>query len=253
LVATCHGWINETARTRLYNRIDLATAFVSDVVTVPDYGMLAQLPRAVERKYVPNGVDNRAPATEEQRRAARAQFKLSPDAMIVGVLGRLEEAKGMRDVLESARRTVDIGIHWAFAGSGPLEDEIRRANLPNVTLLGYVSDSARYLDALDVYLQASHTEGLSLSLLEAMRAQLPIVATPVGATAEAARHTREALLVRTGDVGDIIRAVRLLRDNEELASHLAAAARRRFEDAFTTQSQHQAFLEIYRACGGVQL
>jgi glycosyltransferase involved in cell wall biosynthesis len=248
LVSTCHGWIDETSRTRLYNRIDRATAFASDIVTVTDEAMLSHFPQSARRTYVPNGIDYRSKPTNAQRLAARQYFRLPQDRVLVGMLGRTDEAKGVFDLLEAARQTLSLPLHWVIAGSGPLDDAIRNAKLPNVTFLGYVHESDCYLDALNLYLQASHREGLSLSLLEAMRAGLPIVATRVGSTAAAVRHMGEALLIAPGDVDAIISAIRQFIADSALAEQAASAARRRFESAFQVRHQHEAFLRIYRSC-----
>lgn len=248
LVSTCHGWVESTARTRFYNRIDRATAFASDVVTVTDDGMCARVRGGARCKYIANGIEDRCLASPEDRQTARAQFKIPEHRLAVGMLGRAETAKGVREIVAAARRTAALPIQWLIAGSGPLELEIKAAALPNLTCLGYVSQSARYLEAIDVYLQASHAEGLSLALLEAMRAALPIVATPVGSTLLAVREMREALVVDVNDTDAIISAVSRLMRDPPLAMRLGSAARRRFETMFHVQRQHLAFLNLYRSC-----
>lgn len=252
LVSTCHGWVDESARTRLYNRLDRATAFASDVVTVTDRGMLGRLPRGTHGIYVANGIDDRPIASDSESLLARAHFGFPTNRVVVGVLGRADGPKGVLDVLEAARRTSDLPIQWVVAGSGPLEDELSKAALPNFTFLGYRSDSERYLNAIDVYLQASHSEGLSIALLEAMRACVPIIATPVGSTALAVRHLQEAMLVPVADVEGMIAAVRTLMENPELASRLGRSARSRFENAFQVKHQHRAFLDIYGSCDRIR-
>jgi glycosyltransferase involved in cell wall biosynthesis len=248
LVSTCHGWVDETFHTRIYNRIDRFTSYASDVVTVPDPNMLRRFPRGVRRAFVANGVEDRTLASTGERISARARFGFPANRLLVGVLARTDGAKGVLDVVEAARRTAHLPIQWLIAGSGPLEQDIRNARLSNLTFVGYVAESARYLDAIDIYLQASHTEGLSLSLLEAMRAGLPIVATNVGSTALAARPMREAMLVPSAKVAEIIEAVCALMNDRGLASRLGSAARERFESSFTIEHQHYAFLELYASC-----
>lgn len=252
LVSTCHGWVDETPRLRLYNRIDRVTAFASDIVTVPDQAMLSRFPATVHPKYVANAIEDRRPASRAERLAAKAHFGLPQDRLLVGILGRTEPAKGVLDVIEAARRTADLPIQWLIAGTGPLDDTLAELKLPNVTHVGYVIESERYIDALDIYLQASHAEGMSLALLEAMRGGLPIVATRAGSTAVAVRDMREALLVSIKDVGGITTAIRELMNDPVLATQLATAARQRFENAFQTNQQHRAFLDIYRSCDRIR-
>lgn len=248
LISTCHGWVEDRFRLRLYNYVDRASASLSDVVTVTDEMMLSQLPRGVRSAFIPNGIEYRAPVPASARFAAKARFKLPQDRFTVGVLGRLEAAKGTLDVVEAARRTMHLPLQWVIAGSGPLERRLLLNRLPNITLLGYVRDSEEYLKAIDVYLQASHAEGLSLALLEAMRAGLPIVATRAGSTTIAARPMQESIAVTAGDVDAIISAVCKVKDNPRFAAQLAAAARQRFEHDFIAGRQHEAFLSLYDSC-----
>lgn len=248
LISTCHGWMEDRFRLRLYNCVDRATASLSDVVTVPDEKMLARLPRRARSLFIPNGIEYRAPVSANARLTARARFELPRDRFMVGLLGRLETGKGTLDVVEAARRTMHLPVQWVIAGSGPLEQRVRLSRLPNITLLGYVRDSEEYLNAIDVYLQASHAEGLSLALLEAMRAGLPIVATRAGSTTIAARPTQECIAVTAGDIDAIISAVCKLKDDPEFAAELAAAARQRFEHDFIACRQHEDFLTLYRSC-----
>lgn len=253
LVSTCHGWIDETSRTRLYNYIDRATASASDVVTVTDSNMLNRFFRRTNGQYIANGVPDREAPSKDQRRAARALFGLPADRLVAGMLGRTDVAKGVAEVVEAARRTINLPIHWVIAGSGPLDDWVTRVHLPNFTFLGYVRESQRYLDAIDVYVQASYSEGLSLALLEAMRAQLAIVATPVGSTTAAVGDGHEAQLVPVRDVNALVAAVRRFTDEPQTRARMAAAARQRFERSFRVQYQHEAFLEIYHSCDRTRL
>jgi len=248
LVATCHGWVDHSPQLDAYYALDRFTAFGSDIVTVTDPAMLSLFPRVHPRLvFVQNAIAERPAPTSAQRLEARAHFGLPPDALVIGSLGRLTKNKGLLDILEAARRTQNSGIIWAIAGAGPVSDSVTNCGLPNVHFAGYQADSARYLAALDVYLQASYYEGLSLSLLEALRAGLPSISTKAGATEFAIRDSREALLVDAGDLDAIVAAAFALRSDSARRSIMGAAARARFDEAFAIERQHEAFLRLYRA------
>ncbi|GAC1492552.1 MAG: glycosyltransferase [Vulcanimicrobiaceae bacterium] len=247
LVATCHAWFDETRATRLYNVLDRETAVFSDVTTVADADMLQLMPKRGRTAYVANGIPDCALPTAPEREAARARFDFPADRVVVGFLARTNAAKGIPEVLEAARRTRDLPIVWAIAGTGDLADAILEAALPNVRFFGYVADSQDYRAAIDVYLQASHIEGLSLSLLEAMRAGLPIVATSAGSTALALEDGIEGRIVAPGDVDALVAAVRGLAERTDAATRFGANARARFERDFRVDRQHRDFLAIYRS------
>lgn len=249
LVATAHGWVDSTPALELYFALDRWSAPLSDAVTVTDPAMLARFGRLRPRSlsFIPNAVlDAPLPAAAE-RAAARARFGFAPDAFVLGSLGRLTKNKGILDILAAAERTRDTGIVWAIAGSGEMSGEIERRSLPNVRFVGYQTDNAAYLRALDGYVQASYYEGLSLSLLEAMRGGLPCIATRAGATDFALRNAGEAVLLDAGDVAGLAASALRLQADPALAGALGAAARRRFDEAFAIARQHEAFLRLYLA------
>jgi glycosyltransferase involved in cell wall biosynthesis len=247
LLATCHGWVDHTPALDAYYVMDRFSAVFSDVVTVTDPQMLSLFPPIRPRRmaFVQNAITGRPAPSAEERVSARAHFGFPLDATVIGSMGRLTKNKGILDILEAARRTQDTGIVWAIAGSGALTDDVSRCGLSNVRFVGYQADNARYLAALDVYLQASYFEGLSLSLLEALRAGLPCISTKAGATEFAVRESREALLLEAGDIDAVVRAAHRMRADDALRSALGTAARARFEEAFAIERQHEAFLDLY--------
>jgi glycosyltransferase involved in cell wall biosynthesis len=246
LIATCHGWDEKTWRLWLYNRIDRRLSFISDAVTVPDAAMAGVFAHADRIDHIANAAAYRSPATPEERARARERFGFGEDDFVVGFLGRVDEPKGALDLLAAAAQTRKRGITWAIAGTGACETRIRVAGFENVRLLGYLDDTQAYLCALDAYVQVSHREALSLSLLEAMRAGLPSLATRVGSTEFAVRHESEGLLFSPGEVDDLVRHALLLKDSPTLRRRLGDTARRRFEFAFDVKHQHRAFLDLYR-------
>lgn len=249
LVSTCHGFIDDTLALRAYNALDRTTGNLSDAVTAPDPAMLDKFPRYVRTRFVPNAIPNFPMPSEDQRLRARARYGWTNGRFVAGVLGRFSREKGIENMIGAARATSGEGIVWAAAGSGPMESALRDPSRPSLECLGYVSPADDFLAAIDVFVQPSFTEGLSISLLEAMRAGLPIVATDVGATGIAVRHDREALLVAP-DPDALAQAVSSLRADTERAGKLGAGARRRFEEMFQIRVQHEAFYNLYEEALG---
>jgi glycosyltransferase involved in cell wall biosynthesis len=240
-VATCHGWFPEVEK---YNKLDRATARFSELVTVTDPGMLAKFPKGTNAVYVANGIPDAPAADTAMRDEARRALGFE-GTFVVGTLCRATETKGVLDVLECARRTQGEPMIWALAGGGPLADRLRAEAPPNARYLGHLDDPSGYRAALDVYLQASYIEGLSLSLLENMRDARAIVATDVAATSLVIDDGVDGTLIRPGDIEGTIAAVRRMRDEPGFAARAAANARARFEREFLIERQHEAFLRSY--------
>lgn len=245
LISTCHGWIDETLNTRLYNKLDRLTGAWSDIITAPNRQMLAKFGRCTRTAYIPNAVADRPVASSSDRRVARTAFGWHDQEFIVGSLGRLDRVKGALNYLQAAASAKDWPIFWAAAGAGPLEAEYRGATLSSLRFVGYVYPPDQYLAAIDVFVQPSVSEGLSLALLEAMRAGKPIVATRAGGTDAAITDDVDGLLVDVEDPDALGAAVVRLFQNRQLAARLGAAARARFEREFRIERQHRAFHQLY--------
>jgi len=249
-VATCHAWFDESPATRFYNRLDRSTAFLSDVVTVADADMAAAFPDPSRVRYVANGLPDREPPDDAARREAREALGFPADRFAIGYLARTNAVKGVLDVLAAAEHTASEPLFWVVAGTGDLDARAAAAQGENLRFLGFVEQTERYRSALDAFVQASYVEGLSLSLLEAMRAGLPILATRAGSTERAVRDGVEARLFDAGDVAALAAAARALARDPGAARALGAAARARFVAEFGIERQHRAFLDAYRAARG---
>jgi glycosyltransferase involved in cell wall biosynthesis/uncharacterized membrane protein len=153
--------------------------------------------------------------------------------------------------LVRAMASVESDFRAILVGEGPdqpaLANEVRRLGLaPNVELLGARSDVPELLAGADVFVLSSRSEGLPMSVLEAMAAGLPVVATDVGGVSELVLEEETGLLVPRGDTTALAQALeRLLRD-EDLRRRMAASARARVERKFDLTSFQEAHVELYR-------
>jgi len=244
LVATSHGFDNSATRLYAYNALDRMTAGMSDMVTMPDESMLRRFPRSARVKFIPNAIPDRELPTEEERARGRARFGWSDTDFVVGAMGRVSLAKGVPEMIAAAELS-SPPLHWTIAGVGPMKADIDACDPKRISAVGYVSPSDEYVAAIDVYLQPSRSEGLSLSLLQAMRAAKPIVATSVNATVLAIRDGVDGLLVEPRDPAALVAAVEKVRNDASLAQRLARSARERFEALFRIEAQAAAYDELY--------
>ena len=184
---------------------------------------------AEEVVYVPNGVPE-IPAGDPG--AVRRELGIAPDDPIVGTLGRLSPEKALDDLVLAAAelRASRPDIRVLIAGEGTeratLEAMIvERGLAENVFLLGYRTDRADLLAAMDVAVCCSRFEGGPLSVMEYMDAGLGIVATNAGGLPELVEHERTGLLVEPGAPGELATAIDRLLSDRDLARRLGAAAR----------------------------
>ena len=159
---------------------------------------------------------------DSQRRSARALHRPSRPATgslrkegdarpVVLTLARLDRQKGLTTLLEAAELVPEA--RFVVAGEGPerpmLEAQIRRLGLEHrVTLLGHRSDVPQLLAGCDLFVLPSLYEGLPVSILEAMAAEKPVVATAIGGTDEAVLHGSTGLLAPAGNAVALAAAIR---------------------------------------------
>jgi glycosyltransferase involved in cell wall biosynthesis/peptidoglycan/xylan/chitin deacetylase (PgdA/CDA1 family) len=201
---------------------------------------------------IPNGVPTRS-ATAEAVRKVREELKGGRFNELIGTLGRLERRKGLEVLLEAARRLAPRrpGLGVSLIGEGPLrgdlEERVRAGGIGDrVVFAGRREDVPAVLGALDVFAVPSHTEGLSISLLEAAYAGCPIVATDVGGNPEVVRHGHNGLLVPPRDPSALAEAIEELLTDRPRARRLGAEAAREARERFSAETMVRAIESVYR-------
>jgi len=192
--------------------------------------------------------------TPGDRARGRAALGLDATTPLVLAVGNLYPVKGHIYLLEALRRLAesDPQLQWgaAIAGRGDEESALRRfiadAGLAGrVALLGFRDDVPDLLAAADVYAMPSLSEGMPLSLIEAMFAGKAIVASSVGGIPGMARAGNEALLVPAGDSDELAGALRTLLADEGQRHSLGAVARARAEREYDVSSMADAYERLY--------
>jgi glycosyltransferase involved in cell wall biosynthesis len=170
---------------------------------------------------------------------------------LVGTIALLEPVKGLDVFLRSAARLADRDpeLRFAIFGSGPererLEALARRLNLSEkVEFPGYVPKPDA-LPRLAVFVLSSYLESGPLTVLEAMAAGVPLVATTVGAVPEIATDGT-AQLVSPGDDVALAEAIARLLADPGLRERQAQAARERVLARYTAQASARETLDLYR-------
>jgi len=206
-------------------------------------------PRKVQ--VLMNGVDVErfAPAVVERHTVLP---QVPDEAVLVGTVGRLDPVKGHAVLVDAVARLTprgEVPVHLVIVGEGPergrLEGQIRDASLAaRVHLVGERADIPALLRACDVFCLASLAEGISNTLLEAMAAALPVVATAVGGNRELVVDGGTGRLIPAGDPLAFAAALDPLVSDPGLRQGWGEAGRRRACDEFSLE----AMVRRYEAC-----
>lgn len=166
---------------------------------------------------------------------------------VIGSVGRLDPVKGYDLLLRALAALPDA--HLVVLGEGAARPALAAlaADLgvaDRVELAGWHARPRLRLPELDVFCLPSRSEGFPLSVVEAMLAGLPVVATRVGSVAEAVADGRTGLLVDPGDVAGLTAALGRLRD-AGLRARLGAAGRELARASFTVDRMARAYQDLY--------
>jgi glycosyltransferase involved in cell wall biosynthesis len=246
---TVHGWAfsaNSGLPSLLYRVTDrLMAPLTTMTICVSEHELAAGLEAGtcrVERSVViRNAVDVGA--------APRSRHDRSVPRLIA--VGRLKAPKDFLALIRALAELPDGSFEALIVGDGPeraeVEAEARRLGLAGrVRLAGEREDVAELLADSDVFVLSSRSEGLPVSVLEAMAAELPVVASEVGGLAELVVDGETGILVPPGDVQALATALGRLVAEPELRRSLGAAGRVRAETSFDLASFRQAHLELYQ-------
>lgn len=238
--------------------IDDFTAGIVDLfISNSEAGRLTR----IQREHFPadkiitihNGVEIPDIPGVEQRINLRSKFSQKINPFIITVLANFRKMKGHEDIVRAAEMLVDEipGLVFVFAGEGPLKRHIRNLVEKRPTLLdiiqfpGLLEQPLELLHASDIFLLTSRWEGCPASVLEAMAAELPVIATNVGGIPELVQHGVNGVLIPPRDPEAIADAVLHLYRHSEDRHRMARSARKTVEEHFTLEAMTRAIESQY--------
>jgi glycosyltransferase involved in cell wall biosynthesis len=200
-----------------------------------------------------NGIDGSLFRSEnEDRELVRREFGISSKDLVLIQVARLDYLKDHLTALRTIGRVVERcpDAHLILVGEGPEREkiiaEIERLKMHgHVHLLGLRTDIARLLHAADVFLLTSISEGIPVTLIEAMAAGVPVVATCVGGIAEVVVDEQTGLLAPAGDADALADQVLRLRSDPALHGRMIALGRARAERVFSERQMHAQYVRLY--------
>jgi glycosyltransferase involved in cell wall biosynthesis len=247
-VFTVHGWAFAAAdgrasllyrwADRLVSPVTSATICVSELERAS--GVAARTCAAERTVVIPNAVDVRG--------ALRASRQRSRPLLLA--VGRLRPPKDFDTLLRALALLPSDAFEAAIVGDGPQREELAAllAQLgleDRVRLEGERRDVPALLAEADAFVLSSRSEGLPVSVLEAMAAGLPVVATAVGGVGEAVVDGETGLLVRPADPEALAAALASIVADASLRRRLGAAGRARAEALFDLEGWRRAHVALY--------
>ncbi len=242
-------------KTMLHNVIDRYLARRTNGVITNSQGVVdfyAQRGMDSQKFFViPNGIGpTEAPAIS--RLEACNRMGVATDRFLIGTVGRLWLQKGHKDMIWAGEMTRVLHENTTFViiGDGPerehlehYRDQVKAAK--EVRFLGHRSDAAQLIPHFDLYWNASHYEGQSNSILEAMLAKVPVIASDIAGNRDLVQHDQTGLLFPVSDVGSLMKSTARLIESKEWRERLANNAFDRVVNEFSIAKMVTRHEELY--------
>ncbi len=246
---------SDTLHRHLYERVQTIIA-ISNVIR---QNIIATHPVAPEKVVtLHHGVNlERFALRDERAYRVRKMLGLSADHVVIGIVGRLQRAKGYMEFLHMAAQLKPRYPHCRFllVGEASRGEEAEAREILNaiprlglqdrVFWLGFREDVPDILAAMDIFVFPSHAEAFGLVLIEAMAVGLPVVSSRCDGVLDVVVDRETGFLVPPKNVEQLVQAVTRLIEDRGLRERMGLAGRRRVEMHFDQKKMLQRLKEIY--------
>lgn len=250
VVFTAHGWaftegVSERRRA-VYRFIEQYMArFSSKVITVSEYDKRLALDLGVGNQELITTIHNGMPDC-----AVCPKDYITGDVVRMVMVARFDSPKNHLALVKALTCIKHLKWSLEFVGDGPLlrsvQDVVRSYDLADhVVFSGACNDVSARLAKSDIFILTSDWEGLPLTILEAMRASLPVVASRVGGVSESIEQGRTGFLIERNDQPSLVEALTVLIESAELREEMGRQGRLKFESEFTFDTMLRKTLDVY--------
>lgn len=189
-------------------------------------------------------------AGKEACASLRQAWGVPDGTFVIGIVARLSPVKN-HVLLLKAIAQLDVRTHLVVVGSGPSQAELeqlaRQLGIEFRThFVGEIVSSDNLHQCFDVSVLCSLSEGFPNSLIEAMAAAKPVVATPVGGVTDAVTHGVTGMLVPVNELAPLVDALRMLQMNSQLRTRLGEAGREAVRIRFRQEAVIEKVSALYK-------
>jgi len=248
-VFTAHGWAFtegvSKSRRILYRAIEKHFAlYTNKIITVSEYDRNLALKNNVGSPEQLITIHNGLPKETAQRQ----RFQSNTCKLIM--VARFDTQKDQMSLLQALTHLKDHDWRLTLIGDGPMLDVCKRFAISNsledkVFFLGQRDDVAQQLANADIFILTSHWEGFPISILEAMRAGLPVIASDVGGVSEAVLDQKTGFTIPRSDEQTLTKRLELLISHTKTREALGQAGRKRFLEFFTIDRMVSKTIQVY--------
>lgn len=264
LIFTAHGWALSEDRPQWQIKLiklssQLTALFYDKIICVSDFdrqmAIKNKIASANKLVTIHNGIDLATISfipREKAQQKILSNKALPADRLVIGTIAEWTKNKGLIYLLEAVKQ-IKQPFDLVLIGSGENPDKEKMYRLTekykNIHLIEFVPEAINhivdYLKAFDIFVLPSIKEGLPYTIIEAMAAQLPIIATDVGGIPEMIIDQENGLLIQPKNSQQLAEKITYLLDNPEIAKQLAQKAKQKAEKEFNLEKMVRQTKELY--------
>lgn len=182
----------------------------------------------------------------------RREFTISEEKLLIGNTSALADHKDYFTFINTAEILLkeNSNLHFFIMGDGPMKEEIEayiqdKGLIEHITMTGFLKNIGEALCSLDLFLFTSKTEGLGTSVLDAMAAGIPIVATRAGGVSEMIETGHNGYLAEVGDEENLAKCVLEVLKNASIRSKFISNSLEKVKE-FSYQATTKKTIEVYQ-------
>jgi glycosyltransferase involved in cell wall biosynthesis len=258
VISTVHGWLKSgnDRKGRIYELLDSNALKRLDCLVAVSEAVKKDLVKrgiAIEKIVtIYNGINTEYFQNVFDVSVVKKEYVIDQGDFVIGTAGRLSKEKGhsylikaFADLVRDSQR-----VKLIIAGEGPLrtelEDLVGKLALSNhVRFLGYEKNIVRFLSAIDVFILPSLTEGLPISLLEAMASGKPVIASGVGGIREVIQNNINGIVIPPMDAKAILDSIKFLYHNKEQRTRIGFEGKKHVTVNFSSEDMALAYQNLY--------
>lgn len=256
IIATVHGWTSakKWSVLGLYRLIDeISLRYMDYVVFVNKGAMNLHVASKIGKRaqVIPNGITPLQHSKSFQLDKKVTEF--CKGSYVVGSIGRLSAEKAYQQLIEAFSQFCEYcsNAKLLIIGEGKeralLEQIVSNCGIRDKVLLpGYFSEAWRYMYLLNVYTISSLTEGLPITLLEAMQCRIPIISTAVGGIPDVILDGKSGILYKSGDKKALVQGLVKLYKDEAFCKKMVESAYNIAIKQYTCKSMTTQYIALYK-------
>lgn len=256
LLATAHGWIDNSKKEKFYNYLDMwVLRYYDKIIAVCEANKQKLINRGVAEdkiRVIYNGIDIEEWKDSEEIKDVRNELGIKPETKVIGYVGRLSPEKDLRTLLKAIREVKKevSNIKVLIVGEGPskegLIDYARELKISSeVLFLGFRKDVKKIYKTIDILAMTSKTEGLSNTILEAQAMGKPVIATQVGGNSEIIEDNLNGFLFPFRHYSSLCEKIILLLKNNLWREKMGENARKQICKNFSFDQRLKKVEELY--------